>query len=96
MDGVSLMPLLSGEELSRDKPLYWQWGRGKAIRDGKWKAVTHGKGWNLYDIASDRTEMNDLMQKHPDRLKRMIADWETWYASTAVAKQQKPAKKKQR
>ena len=29
----------------------------------------------LYNLAEDRTELNDLRQKHPERTSRMIREW---------------------
>lgn len=44
LDGTSFLPVLSGEPLSRTKPLYWQFNRARsdakvAMRDGDWKLV---------------------------------------------------------
>ncbi len=82
MQGVSFAPLIRGEEWERGKPLFWQWRKGHAIRDGKWKLVTHSKKWELYDMDADRTEMTDLATRHPDRVATMSKAWDTWFAST--------------
>jgi len=34
--------------------------------------------WELYDIQSDRTELNDLAEKYPERVEKMKSDWQTW------------------
>jgi arylsulfatase A len=44
LDGTSLAPLLEGQPLRREKPLYWQFNYAQtapkvAIRDGDWKLV---------------------------------------------------------
>ena len=31
--------------------------------------------WELYNLAEDRTELNDLRQDHPERATRMIKEW---------------------
>ncbi len=46
LDGVSFLPVLSGQPIVRRRPLYWQFNRAKsdakvAIRDGDWKLVAH-------------------------------------------------------
>ena len=92
IDGVSFAPLLRGEKIKRTKPLYWQWSRGKAIRDGKWKAVTHGKEWELYDMEADRTEMNNLAKSQPERTKAMADAWQQWYDNSPVSNNQKKKK----
>ena len=43
----ALLPLLRGADLDRPDPLFWQWSDGRAVRQGKWKGVTHGEGWEL-------------------------------------------------
>jgi len=34
--------------------------------------------WELYDMESDRTEMNDLAGKHPEIVKQMAQAWDEW------------------
>ena len=50
------------------------------MRDGKWKLVAKGDSgpWELYYMDADRTELNDLAAKHPDRVKAMNDAWEAW------------------
>jgi arylsulfatase len=50
------------------------------VRVGDWKLVAKGPGgpWELYDLRTDRTEMNDLAAQHPDKVKELAAKWETW------------------
>jgi hypothetical protein len=38
------------------------------------------------DLATDRTETNDLAAKHPERVKSMRATWTAWAVKTGVAK----------
>ena len=48
----------------------------RAIRAGKWKLVSkHDQPWELYDLEADRTEMNDLAARMPDRVKELAAQW---------------------
>ena len=57
--------------------LYWQYGQAKAVRMGDWKLVQYGKAdWELYDLEKDRTELNNLAAKHPERVQHMAALWE--------------------
>ena len=51
--------------------------------DDDWKLhrITDKKGnvkWELYDLAKDREEANDLADAEPDRVKKMRADLEAW------------------
>ena len=34
--------------------------------------------WELYDLDEDRSELNDLSEKHSDRAKDMAEQWEAW------------------
>ena len=79
--GGSLLPTLQGETDERPWPLFWQFGSSKAIRDREWKLVKHGKSdWELYHLAEDPTELNDLAGKYPNRVAEMSEDWQTWWS----------------
>jgi arylsulfatase len=83
MEGRSLAPALAGKPARRDA-IYWEHEGNRAIRSGRWKAVAVDPSgrWELYDMEADRTEMNDLSERHPARLKAMIRQWEQWARRT--------------
>ena len=59
--------------------LYWAFGRAKAVRQGKWKLVKYGNArWELYNMDEDRTELNNLAGKYPERVKEMTGMWDAW------------------
>ena len=80
MQGVSLKPTFSGKAIKREDPIYWEHEGNRAIRIGKWKLVAKGShgAWQLYDLKEDRSELNDLSEKHPQRAKEMADQWEAW------------------
>jgi arylsulfatase len=80
MEGVSLVPLLTGSgEFHRDQPIFWEHEGNRAIREGDWKLVAEeNKPWELYDMSKDRGEMNNLADKYPDRVKEMAATWQAY------------------
>ncbi|MDP3072241.1 MAG: arylsulfatase [Opitutaceae bacterium] len=78
-DGVSLLPAFKGEAVVRNQPLFFQFNKGSAVRDGPWKLVRLGPTWELYHLASDRTETHDLAAKRPELVKQMDAVWRAWW-----------------
>ncbi len=81
MDGKSLLPILQGSTREPPAELYWQWSRGRAIRQGRWKLVAVRNGpWELYDIESDGTELHDLAGEFPHRVGAMEQLWNDWKA----------------
>lgn len=81
-DGFDLLPLL-GEDApdTAERPLYWRMGNRAALRLGDWKIVrmpVRGAGakWELYDLALDAGESNDLAAAEPEVLARLVAEWE--------------------
>ncbi len=91
IDGVSLKPLITASQPLPARPLYWhyphysnQLGRpAGAMREGDWKLVElfeDGK-LELYNLAADIGEKNDLAGKHPDRVRQMHAKLAAWRRS---------------
>ncbi len=79
MEGMSLVPAFSGETIAREA-LYWEHEGNRAIRVGDWKLVAKGaKGaWELYNIARDRSEQDNLAATEPERVQQMAAMWQAW------------------
>lgn len=80
LDGVSLMPNFSDNELDRGDALYWEHEGWRAIRDGEWKALTRGPGgaWELYNLDSDRSEATNVASEHPEVVQQLASRWEAW------------------
>ena len=80
MQGVSLQPAFSGNKFKRENPIFWEHEGNRAIRIGKWKLVAKGANgaWELYNLNEDRSELNDLSQKYPERANQMAEKWEAW------------------
>ncbi len=87
-EGTSLLPAMRGENLPQ-RTIGFDHQAAHAFRDGDWKIVfskrmPHELKWELYNLAEDRCETNDLAEKYPDRLKSMIEAWETWAQRVGV------------
>ena len=78
LEGTSLVPVLRQEQPQRP-PMFWEHEGNAAVRIGKWKLVRKFPDpWELYDMEQDRTELNDIAARHPDRVKDMLAQYEAW------------------
>lgn len=80
IDGASLLPLFAGQSVQREQPLYWrnhlaptQFRVG--MRIGDWKIVGSDDliRFELYNIASDWQETNDVAKEFPDTFAEMRA-----------------------
>ncbi len=83
MEGVSLFPTFTGKPLNRTHPIGFEHHGNLALRDGRWKIVSAYRRdqptrWELFDMQEDRTELQDLAAKHPERLQKMIGQWQAW------------------
>jgi arylsulfatase len=85
MEGKSLAPIFHGEQRPGHEVMAWEHFGAKAIREGDWKLVARkGKAWELYKVAEDRGEMDDLAAREPKRVREMEEKWERWARRTNV------------
>jgi arylsulfatase A-like enzyme len=76
-EGISLVPAFTGRSLHRGQPIFWEHEGNRALRDGNWKLVSkENEKWELYDMSKDRSEMHDLAEKYPARVKNLTAQWD--------------------
>lgn len=86
LPGHSLVRMLadSARETTTDRPwpVYWQFGKSRAVRDSRWKLVQHGKlDWKLYDLDIDPIEANDLAATNVEKTKELRQKWESWWST---------------
>jgi arylsulfatase len=76
LQGKSLLPIFKGEQREGHKQLYFHFGSDKALRQGPWKLVSAKNGrWELYNLDRDRSELNDLSGKFPEKVEAMSKEW---------------------
>src|SRR5690606_6003592 len=84
LPGQSILPLLQGEEMVRENPLFFHWRTGSAIRTADWKLVRHEGDWELYDMKVDRTEMKNVAGAQPEVAADLEVLWQEWTERVAV------------
>ncbi|MEJ6725483.1 MAG: sulfatase [Akkermansiaceae bacterium] len=88
VDGVDLLPILKGGELEREA-LYWHYPHysnqggfpSGAIRIGDWKLLERYEDGrvHLFNLKDDIGELNDVKEKHAERVTEMRAKLHAWY-----------------
>ncbi len=80
LDGVDIMPLLTGAGTIGDRPLYWYYPHydkttpySSAIICG-WKVIRYADDGKveLYHLANDPMEKNDLAAQNPEKAQQMV------------------------
>ena len=87
IDGTDLMPLLAGAE--REEGIGFQSQTQAAWHQGNWKIYrAKEKGaWELYDLADDPSEKQNLADKHPEKVVELAARFEVWQISCTASEQ---------
>mgnify|MGYP001391883947 FL=1 len=76
IEGRSMLPLIKGEANTTNDTLFWEHETGKALRIGDWKiSALIGGEWELFNLAKDRTETNNLAAIMAEKVEEMEAVW---------------------
>lgn len=79
LEGKSLLPIFQGKKRAGHEELFWEHEGNRAVLQGKWKLVALHRGeWELYDMETDRTELNNIAAKHPAKVKELAEKYERW------------------
>lgn len=84
IEGVDLLPFLTGQDNGRPhQTFYWRQGGKAGLRHGDWKLVRMGgrkapgkARWELYNLSKDLSEQTDLAESHPERLAELLNLWQ--------------------
>jgi uncharacterized sulfatase len=91
--GVSLAGLLQGGPEPRERDLFWHYPfyhhstPASAIRSGQWKLIEFFETGQceLYDLAADPGERNNLAARMPDRVRDLLGRLREWRKKTGAA-----------
>ena len=92
MRGQSLLPYLVGDSpqiIEGERSMGWEMYSHRALHNGDWKITwvwtpAGEAAWQLYDLSTDPGETTDLAQRHPDRLRMMIEQWDSYARETGA------------
>jgi len=80
LDGVNLMPFLTGEnKTAPHKTLYWRWRSQAAVLEFPWKLIRLGATERyLFDVTKPEGETKNLLAEHSDIAARLDAKLRKW------------------
>ncbi|MBA3949769.1 MAG: sulfatase-like hydrolase/transferase, partial [Acidobacteria bacterium] len=88
LEGMDLMPMLSGTAPVVPRELFWRVPGGgqpkKAVRSGRWKLLREPERSMLFDLEADPGERQDLAAKHPDIVRRLQSALDAWEKEVAA------------
>ncbi|MEO0341430.1 MAG: arylsulfatase, partial [Bacteroidota bacterium] len=73
LEGKSLLSVLKTGQGEAHPYMYWEHQNNCAIRKGDWKAVKvlPDTNWQLYNLAEDRIEANNIAVQHPELVQEL-------------------------
>lgn len=82
LDGVDLMPFITKKNnIAPHERLFWKIENRGVVREGDWKLLRYpDRPAELYNIAEDITENNDLALKYPEKVREMYKTLFNWEA----------------
>ena len=82
VDGINLLPILTGQQPPQERTFYWRVNRSlrqqKAIRHGDWKYVNDGGVDLLFNLQDDIGERRDLGYQNQSIVAALKARLKAW------------------
>jgi len=79
LEGESLVPAFGDQDWSRGQEICWEHEGNRAVRQSRWKLVSRHPGkWELYAMEDDRTELDDLSARYPDKVRELESIYNIW------------------
>lgn len=93
--GRSLLKGLQDVQAAGHDLLFWEHIHNKAVRQGDWKLIYNyrmpqrpgHKEWELYNLASDPAELNDVAAAHPEKVAELAQLYQQWATQNGVLEQ---------
>ena len=83
--GKSLLPAFARDGSVTRDAIWWEHEGNRAIRVGDRKLVAaKGQPWELYDLATDRTETRDLAAQQPEKVRELAGRWQRMHDEFAA------------
>ncbi len=91
--GISLVPSFRGQATQGHESLFNEHFGARYARQGDWKLVSSSRDstWQLFNLATDKSETQDVAAQHPDKVRQLESQWHQWANTHQVFP--KPGKK---
>ncbi len=86
-----MLPVIEGRQREGHDYICWEHKGNQGILKDDWKLVSYHPtqsgitdeesetaGWELYNLAADRTELNDLINEEPERVQELKKIYQGW------------------
>lgn len=86
-EGRSIVPLIEGKSWDGERIMFWEHENGKAVRKGDWKMTAHtdNGAWQLFNMATDYSETDNVAAEHPEIVKELRGLWNVWAKSVGLS-----------
>jgi arylsulfatase A-like enzyme len=85
LDGIDLMPIVSGDRSTRGKLIHFQFGKQATVVGDRYKLyrAQPKQAWQLFDLANDQSESKDIAGQQESVVQAMRSSYQRWNESLA-------------